>query len=67
MKLFIKSGPGSWSILRSKNGLCLFRNNSMCWSFNEGGYFLTLTRYKKIGEKWRLYIGYGRFSHVFRW
>lgn len=42
-------------------------NNSMLWSFNEGGHLLTLTKYKKTGQKWRLYLGYGRFSHVFRW
>lgn len=44
-------------------------NNSICWSFNEGGHFLTLTRFKFPPDckRWRLYIGYARFSRVFVW
>lgn len=45
----------------------LIRNNSNCWSFNEGGHWLTITLWKKsvIPGRWlRLYIGYGKWHKI---
>lgn len=47
--------------------MLLFKKIKLGWVFNEGGYILTLSYFKRWpkGKRFRLWLGYKRFQRAF--